>query len=126
MSWLRKLFALWALAGMTLLGACEGSFGDECSKDGDCKGSLTCFAWPCVEDESEICSRSCEQVCATNEECPSDRRCSAGLCVKGARGDSGPVDVMSTDDAGDEDAGDEDAGETDAGEADAGEADAGE
>ena len=68
-------------------------------------------------------------VCATDDECPSNRRCSAQLCVEGPRVDSGPRDAMMSDggdDAGESDAGESDAGESDAGETDAGESDAGE
>lgn len=119
---MRSLGLLCALVAFFAV-ACKGDIGDSCSNDGDCTGSLTCFAWPCVDDATNICSRSCEQVCATDDECPSHRRCSAQLCVEGPRVDSGPRDSMMPD--GDADAGETDAGEADAGEADSGEADSG-
>lgn len=116
---------LCAVAALVGTVGCKGSFGDSCSGNSDCEGSLTCFEWPCVDDETEICSRSCEQVCATDSECPNNRRCSAGLCVRGTRVDSGPTDAVMEDTAIPEDTGGEDAGEADAGEDSGAEDDAG-
>ncbi|MBX3248957.1 MAG: hypothetical protein KF901_17400 [Myxococcales bacterium] len=68
------------LAFVAALGCGGAELGERCGTDSDCASGLECVTWPCVGGE---CPRSCEQPCASEEECPAGRACSGGLCAIG-------------------------------------------